>query len=573
MPRRGSKARPKPHDATVYAREVVAGDIPASKWCRLACQRHLDDLKASKRKDYPWRFDEERANLAIRVFPLFSHFKGEWSGRPFILESWQRFIVGSLFGWVSKETGYRRFSVAYIEIPRKNGKTPLAAVIGLILLVFDGEPAAEVYFAATKRDQAKIAFDYAVNFAKKSRVAGRLNFYQYSVTMPGTLSSLKCIGADYNSQDGFELHGAVIDELHAHQNRRLWDVLTTADGARRESLVCAITTAGVDTNGICFEQRSYSEKILEGGLEDDTHFAYIATIDEDDGDDYEDPETWAKANPNLGVSCRVDKLRRDVTKAKASPAQAASIKRYRFNIWGQAENKLIDLKRWNLCDTPVDLEALEGLPFFGGLDLASSSDFNAFSMLFPPTEDFPLYRVACRFWIPEAAIKDRTSRGVRVPIAHWVEEGWVTMHDGDEVDHRAIGDDIEKDCERFEHKTIGFDPWNSHQLGQDLLAAGLRLVKVRPGYANENGPTKELLSLIKRVGIVLGANPVLKWMASNTVAKESREEGYIRPSKEKSREKIDGISALVTALGRAMVGTDEDDEWPYDEEEGLTILG
>lgn len=546
-----------------YSRDVLAGRVIACKWVKLACQRHLEDIERSKSRGYRWRFDADAAKEALEIFPELRHFKGKWAGKPFILEPWQGFLISSAFGWVDKETGHRRFRIVYVEVPRKNGKTELAGGVADKLLLFDGEEGGEVYTAATKRDQAKIAFNAAWKLLRNSDFAGMVQKYAWSMVDYDSDSKLEPVGADADVLDGLNPSGAIIDELHKHKTRELWDVIETATGSREQALLWAITTAGTDRKSICYEQRDHAEKVLEGALEDDRYFAFICTLDE--GDDYTDPTVWKKANPNYGVSVLPDDLEQAVERSKSSPALAAACKRYRFNIWGQSENRLLDLTRWKAADVETDPDALEGYPFYGGLDLSSSKDFTAFALFFPAQSEEEFHEVLMRFWLPKANLQRRELKGERVPIGHWAKLGWITLHDGDQIDYDQVREDILADCRRYDCQQLAFDPWNAHQITHQLMVNRLPMVAVRPGYQHEHVPTEKLVSLVDNCEIALGANPVLRWMASNCVAQE-HSEGYMRPSKEKSIDRIDGIAALISAIGRWIACTGQVVGSVYDDE-------
>ncbi len=335
-------------------------------------------------------FDKQAATMAVNFFErLLVHTKGEWSGQRFKLEDWQREqIICPLFGWKRKQDGTRRYRTAYIEIPRKNGKSTLAAGIGLFLLFADGEPGAEIYSAAADRDQASIVFDEAKRMVEQSHELGkRAEPYKRSIVVPSTYSVYRVLSAEAFSKHGLNAHGIIFDELHAQPTRELWDVLTTSSGARRQPLTVAITTAGFDRQSICWEQHEYARQVLEGVIEDPSFFAYISAADEDE--DWLDEDVWRRANPNLGVTVKLDYLRNQARKAEQTPAYQNTFRRLHLNQWTQQETRWLDLQAWDRCAAPVNAKLLEGSICYGGLDLASSSDIASFVLCFPPEKGEP----------------------------------------------------------------------------------------------------------------------------------------------------------------------------------------
>jgi phage terminase large subunit-like protein len=537
-----------------YADKVVRGKIPACKWVRLACERHIKDLKTARKRGLVW--DDKDARFAISFFDLLKHSKGKWGGQSFDLSPWQQFIVGSLFGWKRKD-GTRRFRIAYCEIPRKNGKSTLAAGIGLYLLVADGEPGAEVYSAATKRDQAKLTHSEAKRMVKSSRALSRkVRVYLNNLSIDRTNSKYEPLGADADSLDGLNPSGIICDELHAWKSRDLWDVLDTARGAREQPLTLAITTAGSNPDTICGEIHSFSKQVLDGTAEDDSHFAFICTIDE--GDDWTDPKTWAKANPNLGVSISVQYLKEQLPKAKASIAAGNAFKRLYLNIWTRTVDGWLDMDAWNVCGaTTFTREELRGKDCFGGLDLASTNDIAAFVLVFPwgLERGKPVWRCLAFFWVPAGGHTNRERR-LREILAPWATAGFIKETDGDEIDFGVIESDIIALASEFNMLDLAYDPFNATKTSQNLQAEGITVTKFMQNITNYNEPSQLLESTVSEGRFHHGNNPVLRWMASNT-ASITDGRGYIMPSRKKSLNKIDGIPATVMALGRAMLHEDD----------------
>jgi phage terminase large subunit-like protein len=420
-----ASATSKDHPVTSYARAVAEGQVLTGHLVRLACERHLEDLASGAGRGL--RFDPAAAHHAIEFFGYLRHSKGEWAGQTFTLAPWQAFIVGSLFGW-RRADGLRRFRTAYCAVPRKNGKSSTSAGIGLYLLVADGERGAEVYSAATTRDQARIVFDEAKRMVASSpalrrRVEPLIN----NLHVAATASRFMPLSADSSTMDGLNVHGAIIDELHAHKTRGVVDVLDTATGARRQPLLFEITTAGYDRHSICYEHHDYSGKVLGGVLQDDSWFAYIAAADE--GDDWTSPAVWRKANPNFGISVKEDDLARKAEKAIALPGAQNAFRRLHLNEWTEQAERWIDMAAWDACDGPVDLEALRGRPSFGGLDLSTTTDVTALAWVFPPYGGDERWRVLSRYFVPEDNLRKRAERD-RVPYDLWAAQGFIEATSG-----------------------------------------------------------------------------------------------------------------------------------------------
>lgn len=537
------------HPVDAYAEGVVSGKITAGEFIRLACERHLRDLKTGKVRGL--YFDYEAADHALEFYRFLRHSKGEWAGCTFQLEPWQQFIIGSIFGW-KRADGFRRFRTAFIEVPRKNGKTTVAAGVGLYLLIADGEPGPEIYAAATKRDQAKIVWDEAASMVRKSpALAKRIRIVNSKSNMHilENRARFEPLGADADTMDGLNIHGAIIDELHAHKTRAVWDVLETATGARRQPLIFAITTAGTDKNSVCYENHEYATQILKGVIQDDTFFAYIASIDE--GDDWTDPKVWAKANPNLGVSVKLDDLERKCEKAKKMPAAQNAFLRLHLNVWTQQVDRWIDLNLWDEQAGIVVEEDLRGRVCYGGLDLSSVSDITAWVMVFPHDDDQETVDVLCRFWCPEARLHDDQNR-YRDQYRAWAKQGYLKVTPGDAIDYGFVKAQILQDAQTFRLVDLNIDRlFQAHQLAMELMDEGLTVIGMGQGFTSMAAPMKEFERRLLARKIRHGGNPVLRFMADNVAVKQDAA-GNLKPDKASSQSKIDGIVALVMALDRAM---------------------
>jgi phage terminase large subunit-like protein len=532
--------------AEQYIDDVIDGRVMACRWVRLACERQRADLESGTERGL--RFDEQAAKLAIVFFSLLKHSKGEWAGQPIHLEPWQQFVLWCLFGW-KRADGTRRFRTSYLEVARKNGKTTLAAGIGLYLLLADGEPGAEVYSAATKRDQARLSHGEATRMAKASpQIRREVTVYKDNIHIRETASKFEPLGADADTMDGLNVHGAIVDEIHAHKTRDVWDLLETATGARRQPLMFGITTSGYDRQSLCFQQHEYTQKVLERIVEDDTWFGIIYAID--DGDDWEDERVWIKANPNMGVSKKWDDMRRKAARAREMPAALNAFLRLELDVWTQSETKWVDTEHWRSCGMAVDAMGLRGRTCYGGLDLSSTTDVSAFVLVFPPQADGDMYQVLCRFWIPEAAMVERSRRD-RVPYEVWVRQGFITATPGEVIDYDFIYAQIDEDAQAYDLQEIAFDRWGATKIVQSIEERGLTCVQFGQGFASMSPPMKELEKLIIGEKIAHGNNPVLTWMADNLVALVDPA-GNIKPDKKRSREKIDGMVALIMGLDRAL---------------------
>lgn len=540
-----SEAGPIVHQ---YIDDVLAGEVPACKWVQCAAERHLLDLEKGHERGL-W-FDEAAAQLPIDFFSLLKHSKGEWAGQLIRLEPWQQFILWCLFGW-KREDGTRRFRTSYQEIPRKNGKSTLAAGVGLYLLVADGEPGAEVYSAATKRDQAKITHSEATRMVKASpSLRRRLTVFKDNIHIRDTASKYEPLSSDYDTLDGLNLHGGIVDEIHAHPTPDLWDVLDTSTGSRRQPLMFGITTAGFDRQSICFQLHEYTEKVLDRIIEDDSFFGIIFTVD--DEEKWDDETEWMKANPNLGVSKKWDDMRMKAARAKEMPARLTVFLQKELDIWTTAESKWINRTHWDACGAAVDANGLRGRTCYGGLDLSSNTDISAWLLVFPPQAEGDECQVLCRFFCPAEAVRERSKKD-RVPYETWVRQGFITATPGNVIDYDFIVAQIDQDMQEYDVVEVAFDRWGATKIQTTLMQMGGEefLVQFGQGYASMNPAMRDLEKLILGHNLAHANHPVLNWMADNLVVRKDPA-GNIKPDKQKSREKIDGMVALAMAVDRMM---------------------
>lgn len=566
-----SKRKTQPAERVVsrYIDQVLSGKIPAASWVKKACQRHIDDLRtASARGLY---FDPDAAQFVIDFFSILKHSKGRWAGQQFKLEPWQQFILWVLFGWM-RQDGARRFRSSYIEVARKNGKSTLAAGIGLYLLVADGEPGAEIYSVATKMDQAKIIHQEAINMVRKSpSLKKRCGICVNNIHVARTQSKFEPLGADAKTLDGLNPSGATVDELHAHPDSSVWDVLRSAVGSRRQPLLFAITTAGFNTQSFCYtEQREYALKVLDGIIEDDSYFAIIYTLDRDENgeliDDWKDESCWIKANPNLGVTVDIDDMRQMRNESIESAVKLNNFLVKKLNVWTTQTVSWVNMEKWNGCDVYVDEVDLYGRPCYAALDLSSNNDITCWGLLFE-VDGYWVYLP--RFFVPRDNALARTKKD-RVPYLQWIADKYIEATPGDCIDYEYIDQQIAQDMEQFDIRLIAIDRWGFEPRKQRLESLGVpteKMIAFGQGFASMNSPMKELERLILSQKLVHNDNPVLSWMASNLAAK-SDPAGNIKPDKKESHEKIDGMVALIMALGVASA-----DEQPIDLQANIREVG
>lgn len=535
------------------------------RFVRLAVERHVKDLKTGAARGL--YFDRAAACHAIDFYGFLRHSKGEWAGRTFELGPWQQFIKWCVFGWKRRD-GTRRFREVYEEVARKNGKSTDLAGAGLYLFFADGEPGAEVYTAATKRDQARITHSEAKRMVKSSpALRSRIKIYKDNLNVEATSSKFEPLGADADTMDGLNVHGAVVDELHAHKTRDVCDVLDTATGARRQPLVWFITTSGYGQTSVCWEKREYARKVLTGIIQDDDFFGIIFTLDTkadwpdlctpeeaakakkkaDVEDRWDDERVWVKSNPNLGVSCKIDDLRRKARKAKNDPGSLNSFLQLHLNIWTAQSTRWMPMRAWDDNGAPLDANALKGQPCYGGLDLAATTDLCALDFVFPVGE---AYANLVWYWIPEDTMRERIDRD-KVPYDVWVREGLITATPGNVVDYDFIEQKLDELRDIYDLRALAYDRWGATKLVTNLQKKGYPLVPFGQGFASMSGPTKELMNLVLARKFAHGGNKVLRWNADNTVVVRDAA-GNIKPDKAKSTQRIDGIVAAIMGLDRAL---------------------
>jgi phage terminase large subunit-like protein len=527
-----------------FAVDVLSGDVVSCKQVKQSCQRFIDDLDAGV-----WIFDQAKATRILEFYPDFiRHVKGKLAGQPYELSDWEGFILINLFGFVDKH-GLRRFRTAYIEVARKNSKSTFCSGIGLYMTALDNEGGAEVYSAATTKDQARIVFGDARTMITKSGPLKRLfGYHRLNIHHLKSASKFEPLSADANTLDGLNIHCGIVDEIHAHKSRELWDVLETGTGAREQPLILAITTAGFNKQGIGYEQREYITKVLSGIVSDDTYFGIIFTLDE--GDDPFDEENWIKANPNLGRSKKIDDMRRLAKKAREIPAALNNFLTKHLNIWVNAAVAWLDMLKWEKLPERADIEHLKTLPCYIGMDLANKLDVAAVVAAFPDGENI---HFLCKFYLPENTIYTK-ARTIGNMYDTWSKQGYLTLTDGDIIDHEVIEADIRQMLTDFDVRAVGFDPWGSTQMSIRLSQDGAPMVEIPQTVKNLSESMKEIEAKVISGTLHKDKNPMMDWMASNIVVKLDKNENYF-PNKEHHDNKIDGMVALFMAMNRILTQT------------------
>ena len=513
--------------------------------------RKLKKYKPTKFKAKDSHYDKDAADYAVMFIESLCHTKGTWAGKPFELIDWQEQIIRDLFG-ILKPNGYRQFNTAYVEIPKKMGKSELAAAVALLLTCGDGEERAEVYGCAADRQQAAIVFDVAADMVRMCPALSRrvkILASQKRIIYKPTNSFYQVLSAEAYSKHGFNIHGVVFDELHTQPNRKLFDVMTKGSGdARMQPLYFLITTAGTDTHSICYETHQKAKDILEGRKIDPTFYPVIYGADE--SEDWTDPKVWKKANPSLGITVGIDKVRAACESARQNPGEENAFRQLRLNQWVKQAVRWMPMEKWDACAFAVNEEELEGRVCYGGLDLSSTTDITAFVLVFPPTDEDDRYVVLPYFWIPEDSMDLRVRRD-HVPYEVWERQGYLMTTEGNVIHYGYIEKFIERLGEKFNIREIAFDRWGAIQMVQNLEGMGFTVVPFGQGFKDMSPPTKELMKLVLEKRIAHGGHPVLRWMMDNIYIRTDPA-GNIKADKERSTEKIDGAVATIMALDRAI---------------------
>ena len=553
----------------MYGERVERGEIPACEWVRKAVKRQIEDQKRFSGKSSRFYFDPDEAAKVCKFIELLPHTKGQLAGQKIRLEPWQIWILTTVFGWRRTADGGRRFRRVYIEVPRGNGKSSLSSGVALYCLLADKEPGAEVYSFATTRDQAGIVFNDAKRMVQQTaslRSHFGVEVLSHALYVPKTNSTFQAKSADGSTLDGLNTHLAVVDELHAHRTRAVYDVVETSLGKRVNSLMWVITTAGFDTSGICYEVRTMVRNVLNRSVVDESQFGIIYGLDE--GDDWKSLAALEKANPNWGVSVMPEVVTSLQKKAIAIPSAAGNFMTKHLDVWCSAASGWMNMPAWNKCAREeLRREDFEGEPCYIGLDLGSKSDMTAKVLMFPREDrDGRTYFVTfADFYLPSRAIEASPNSQYR----GWVEQGLIRVTEGAMTDFNVVEEDIREDLSRYSVQSIAYDPWQATQLISSLEDSGAPLVECRMTVQQISEPMKTLEALVLDGRIQHDGNPCLTWMMGNVVAKVDAKDN-IFPRKERYEQKIDGPVAMIIALSAA--GAEQDDFSDFDSSVTGTFL-
>lgn len=568
--------------AEKYIDDVMDGRIVVGRYMRKAVERHVEDLKTAGERGY--YFDAKWAKKVIDFFPILPFAKGVNKGKPFKLQPWQAFIVWVVYGWKKKKDGFRRFDKVYIKVARKNGKTEYMAAIGTIALTLDWKPGTEVYWAATKKEQAKIGWKRQkimtdLLISRSRSFSKRFKTNQVRIFHKNDDTFCAYLGKDSNTEDGLYPRYAIIDEYHAHKDASMVEVLESGMGAWDEPLTWIITTAGFNKDSACKGLEDTCKKILDGILENDNIAAFIFDLDvkeavedeEDKGDDLEDFDNWVKANPGMGISPKIDRLISAFKKAKTEAGTSwTNFITKNLNIWTSTVIKWITDDQWKACYEAFDSNLLEGRECFGGLDLAATADICSLVLFFPANEDDPKHRILPFFYCPEQMVEDEETKN----YLRWQKQGFLTVTSGNVTDYAYIKRDILQCAERFNIRSIAFDRYNSSQIVIELIDEGLEFSQFGQGVVSMSTPTKNIRHAILGSKLAQNGNPVMRWMMSNAqVKKDAHDNHKLVKGDGKKTFKVDGPVAMVMSFGEYLTYLADDTNKPSKyETEDLTIF-
>lgn len=540
-----SKNDPSFCPVTHYSLLVNSLSIKTGKSVQMACKRHLKDLEHSFDNcyNYEYEFSRERANHIYKFVETFcKHSKGEWSGKSVQLELWQKFIFGSLMGWIRKDDKRRRFTLSYTQIARKNGKSLLSSALSLYMFMIDKEPGSECYCASVKRDTAKIVWLDSMRMIKSSPLLRKdVKIQESFSTMWYGNNVMKALSAD-SGQDGLNIHCFSLDEYHLAKDNKMYEVLVSGMGSRRNPLGFIITTAGESRGGTspCYEFYEYCKQILKGVVDNENLFIYIAEMDSEE--EMHDPSNWIKSNPNLNVSVKLESLEQAYKRAMDGNEKDNFLIK-NMNMWIQRKDAYFPLDRWS--DKP--LPQLEGNECYLGIDMSSKIDLTSVSAVFPLENGE--YAVENMCFMPEDSITAKEKQD-KVPYRRWVKEGYIILTPGDVVDIEYIFKYIQSLSEKYKVLNIGVDPWNATALMTKLDNEGYTVLEVRQGYKSLSESIKFTKELIIQGKLIHGNNPVLKWCTANAVPQFDTNENVVL-NKAKSINRIDAIAATITAMTQA----------------------
>ncbi len=530
-------------DWDAYGRDVIADKFPVCKWTRLAVERHYRDMAEGHKRGL-W-FSDAHAQHALESFLFLRHSKGEWAGQSFVPSPWQQFWVALAFGWMRGD-GTRRFREVWEEVPRKNGKSTKLSGIGLYLFFFDGEGGAEVYTAATKMEQARITHDEAIRMVNASpHLRRHISERRSELFVRGKADKFVPLGRDSKSMDGLNPHGAILDEVHAHPDRTIYDVIKSGQGARRQPMLWEITTAGFDLSSFGYEQHCYAKKVLEQTIDDDEFLGIIYTVD--DPEKFDDPIEWAKANPNLGVSVYLDGLADACSRAIKQPSEQPNFKTKRLNIWLSGGQSWIPVSDWRKCgNAALKIEDFAGEECWIGIDLAEKSDIAALCLIFKRGRKSYIF---FRLYLNEYEVNKPENQHYR----RYEQRGELIVTPGNATDFEVIRADIEGFSKQFDIKEVPYDPKFAAYFVTKLAEAGLPMVEISQTSSHFTMPIIEIENQVLTGDLQHDGNSAVEWMIGNVVMRESKFSGLKHPTKEKPSEKIDAPVAMLIGMGRALM--------------------
>jgi phage terminase large subunit-like protein len=538
----------KPSDkllTTWYAEQVVKGKIIASKKVKLACKRHLNDLKRQGTKDFPWIFDEEKGHRPIKFIEAFCRpSKGNF--QSLVVQAWQHFIIGSLYGWVHKDTGLRRFKEGLVFVGRKNGKSTMVSGLANYGCSKDGEKGADVYLLANSMKQARVIFDECQKMIKSSHLLSKhFRVLRDAIHYDKTFSKIEPQASDSEKLDGLNAHLAIFDEIHEYKDYKLINVIKNSTGAREQPLILYITTAGYQLDGPLVDYYSKGTDVLEGVIEDERSFYFIAEVDE--GDDIEDPKNWIKANPNIGVTLDLDTLIEEWNARKHIPAERNDFITKRLNIFVKSdEQSFLDYQIIKRNDKTIDIEKLVGMPCIGGFDLSQTEDFTSACLEF--WLDTGEIFVLSHSWIPRKKV---IADNEKIPYHEWEKEGLLTICEGDYVEYEKVLNWFIEQSKRFCIELITYDPANAFRLVKDLENYGFKTEVVRQGAITLSPALKDVKELFLDGKVIFNNNRLFRWYINNVKLVEDRNGNWL-PTKQNRYRKIDGFAAFLNAHTEVM---------------------
>ena len=537
-------------EALDYPRKVIEGEIVAGELIKLACKRHFKDLARAKEPNATIRFNRSKAERILKFFSLIPHVKGDLAGKPVKLMHWQAFMIVSLHGWeMKREAGWtRRFRKFYAEVARKNAKSTLLSGLGLYATGFDGEGGSEVYACATTRDQAKIVWGDAYEMIRKSPALIHLfDIRRTEIREKEGNSVFKALASDGNNLDGLNTHLGIIDEYHSHKTSEVYDVIESSQGSRSNPMLGIITTSGFNLQSPCYELRTnYVDPLLRGSIEDDSYFALVYTLDEDD--DPFDEAVWIKANPSLGISKHIDTMREEAKKALQMPSAKVNFLTKHCNVWVNSNSTFIDLDDWARCPKSLPDSELVGVPCYIGIDLARQWDWTAIIAAFQLSDG--TYDIRPYLYLPEETI-DKVSRQTKHIYSNFIDKGFLTLTEGNVIDNEAVRDKILELHKKFNVREVAYDPFMSSWLITELQKKGINTVSVSQGARGMSPPMGEVAARIMNQKIRNPDNDAFTWHLGNVELKYNDAKNMI-PTKNHVDNKIDGAVALFMAVNRIL---------------------